>query len=88
MPDIRTALLIDVYICVKEYTRGSRVRTNIDIDDDLMRSALDMTGLHTKREVVELGLRTLVRLRRQEQVKDLRGRLTWKGDLDELRTDR
>jgi Arc/MetJ family transcription regulator len=63
------------------------VRTNIDIDDDLMRSALDLTGLRTKREVVELGLRTLVRLRRQEQVKDLRGRLTWTGDLDQLRTD-
>lgn len=64
------------------------MRTNIDIDDDLMRSALDLTGLRTKREVVELGLRTLVRLRQQEQVKDLRGRLTWTGDLDELRTDR
>ncbi len=63
------------------------MRTNIDIDDELMRSALDVTGLRTKREVVELGLRTLVRLRKQEQVKDLRGRLTWTGDLDRLRTD-
>ena len=63
------------------------MRTNIVIDDKLMRDTLRLTGLKTKREAVELGLRTLVRLRRQEQVKAARGKLTWKGDLGAMRTD-
>ncbi|MCC6197139.1 MAG: type II toxin-antitoxin system VapB family antitoxin [Burkholderiales bacterium] len=64
------------------------MRTNIVIDDKLMRETLRLTGLKTKREAVELGLRTLVRLRRQEQVTRFRGKLKWEGDLDALRTDR
>jgi Arc/MetJ family transcription regulator len=63
------------------------MRTNIVIDDKLMRETLRLTGLKTKREAVELGLRTLVRLRRQEQVRRYRGRLPWEGDLDAMRTD-
>ncbi len=66
---------------------GARVRTNIVIDDALMAEALRATGLKTKREAVELGLRTLVRLRRQERSRSLRGRLRWEGDLDAMRTD-
>lgn len=64
------------------------MRTNIVIDDKLMRETLRLTGLKTKREAVELGLRTLVRLRRQEQIRNFRGKLEWKGDLDAMRTDR
>jgi Arc/MetJ family transcription regulator len=45
------------------------------------------TGLKTKREAVELGLRTLLRLRKQEEIRRLRGKLHWKGDLDALRDD-
>jgi Arc/MetJ family transcription regulator len=63
------------------------MRTNIVIDDKLMRDTLKLTGLKTKREAVELGLRTLVRLRRQEQIKNVRGKLNWKGDLAAMRTD-
>ena len=63
------------------------MRTNIVIDDKLMRDTLKLTGLKTKREAVELGLRTLVRLSRQEQLKHVRGKLNWKGDLDSMRTD-
>ncbi len=63
------------------------MRTNIVIDDELMSSALRATGLKTKREAVELGLRTLVRLRQQEEIKRYRGKLDWQGDLDALRTD-
>lgn len=63
------------------------MRTNIVIDDKLMRDTLKLTGLKTKREAVELGLRTLVRLRRQEQVREVRGKLPWKGDLGAMRTD-
>lgn len=49
------------------------MRTNIVIDDDLMTQALKATGLKTKREAVELGLQTLLRLRAQEQVRAFRG---------------
>lgn len=61
------------------------MRTNIVIDDALMRDALKATGAKTKREAVELGLRTLLRLRKQQQIKVLRGRITWQGDLDRMR---
>lgn len=64
------------------------MRTNIVIDDKLMQDALRATGLKTKREAVELGLRTLLRLRRQEQIRRFRGKLDWQGDLDAMRTDR
>lgn len=64
------------------------MRTNIVIDDKLMQDTLRATGLKTKREAVELGLRTLLRLRRQEQIRRFRGKLDWQGDLDAMRTDR
>jgi Arc/MetJ family transcription regulator len=64
------------------------MRTNIEIDDTLMRDALRATGAKTKREAVELGLRTLVQLRAQAKAKELRGKITWQGDLDAMRTDR
>jgi Arc/MetJ family transcription regulator len=64
------------------------MRTNIEIDDKLMAQALKLTGLPTKRAVVEEGLRLMVRLRRQAQgLKALRG-LGWEGDIDEIRQDR
>ena len=63
------------------------MRTNIVIDDELMAKALKMTGLRTKREAVELGLRTLIKLKKQEQIRQFRGKLPWQGDLDEMRTD-
>ena len=63
------------------------MRTNIVIDDALMTETLKVTGLKTKREAVELGLKTLLNLRRQAAVRSLRGKLTWEGDLDAMRTD-
>ena len=63
------------------------MRTNIVIDDKLMRETLRLTGLKTKREAVELGLRTLVRLRQQEQARQFRGKLKWEGDLEAMRAD-
>jgi len=62
------------------------VRTNIEIDDKLMSDALKATGLKTKKEAVELGLRTLIRLKKQEDIKRFRGKLEWSGDLDEMRS--
>jgi Arc/MetJ family transcription regulator len=64
------------------------MRTNIVIEDGLMRDALRVTGLKTKKEAVELGLRTLVRLRKQEAVRKFRGKLHWDGDLDAMRRDK
>ena len=63
------------------------MRTNIVIDDTLMEEAMAATGAATKREAVELGLRTLVRLRRQAGIRSFRGRLDWRGDLDAMRVD-
>ena len=63
------------------------MRTNIVIEDKLMRDTLRATGLKTKREAVELGLRTLLRLRKQGEIKRLRGKLDWQGDLDKMRSD-
>lgn len=64
------------------------MRTNIIIDDDLMTAALKATGLKTKKEAVELGLRTLVRLKGQAKVKEWKGKLDWQGDLDKMRLDK
>lgn len=52
-----------------------------------MDEALKAPGARTMREAVELGLRTLVRLRDQARLRTLRGKLTWEGDLDAMRTD-
>lgn len=64
------------------------MRTNIVIDDHLMADALKLTGLKTKREAVELGLKTLIKLKKQEKIKRFRGKLRWEGDLGEMRTDK
>ena len=64
------------------------MRTNIVIDDKLMKATLRATGLKTKRAVVELGLRTLLRIRRQVAIRRFRGKLDWQGNLDEMRTDK
>lgn len=64
------------------------MRTNIVIDDKLMQESLRATGLKTKREVVELGLKTLLRLRQQEAIRHFRGKLSWEGDLDAMREDK
>lgn len=64
------------------------MRTNIVIDDKLMAQALKLGGYRTKRRAVEEGLRLLVRLRRQERARRLRGELDWQGSLDDLRRDR
>ena len=64
------------------------MRTNIVIDDKLMRDTLRATGMKTKREAVEQGLRTLLRLSKQAEIRRLRGKLNWHGDLDAMRSDR
>ena len=63
------------------------MRTNLEIDDKLMQEALRLTGLKTKREAVEAGLRTMLRLRQQEEIRRYRGKLDWQGDLNAMRTN-
>jgi Arc/MetJ family transcription regulator len=64
------------------------MNTNTAIDENLIAAALQATGLKTKREAIELGLRTLVQLHQQAKLRQLRGKLIWQGDLDAMRTDR
>lgn len=63
------------------------MRTNIIIDDDLMNEAMTLSQIKTKKSVVEAGLRLLVQMKKQEQLKSLRGKLKWDGDLDAMRLD-
>jgi Arc/MetJ family transcription regulator len=63
------------------------MRTNIVIDDKLMRDTLRATGLKTKRDAVDQALRTLLRLRKQAGIRRLRGKFHWSGDLDAMRSD-
>lgn len=61
------------------------MRTNIVIDDELMAKAMKASGLQTKKEVVEQGLKLLVRLKSQQAIRELRGKVRWEGDLNEMR---
>ncbi len=64
------------------------MRTNVVIDDDLMKSALKLSGLRTKKDAIEIGLKLLVEFNRQAKIRDFRGRLKWVGDLDKMRIDK
>lgn len=77
-----------VLACVDLTLAAHIMRTNIVIDDKLMEETLRLTGLKTKREAVELGLRTVLRLKQQETIRQFRGKLAWDGDLDAMRMDK
>ena len=64
------------------------MRTNIDIDDDLMAKAMAASEETTKKAVVESALRLMVRLKAQEGIKKLRGKVKWEGNLEESRLGR
>jgi Arc/MetJ family transcription regulator len=64
------------------------MRTNIVINDKLMAAALELTGLTTKRQVVELALKYLIKIKEQENIRNFRGKLNWEGNLDEMRKGR
>jgi Arc/MetJ family transcription regulator len=63
------------------------MRTNIIIDDDLIKEAMALSNSKTKKAVVESGLKLLVQIKKQEQIKSLRGKLKWDGDLEKMRLD-
>ena len=64
------------------------MRTNIVLDDKLVERAQKLTGIKTKRDVVHEALRTLILLNEQAEIRNLRGKLKWEGDLDEQRLSR
>jgi Arc/MetJ family transcription regulator len=63
------------------------MRTNIVIDDRLIAEAMKLSGARSKREAVESSLRLMVQLKRQERIRRARGRLKWRGNLDDMRRD-
>jgi Arc/MetJ family transcription regulator len=64
------------------------MRTNIEIDEDLIREAMRLTGITTKKELVDKAIRQLVSLKKQERLRELRGKLKWEGNLGEMREGR
>jgi Arc/MetJ family transcription regulator len=57
------------------------------IDDELIKEAMALGNIKTKKEAVEAGLRLFVKIKRQEQLRSLRGKLKWEGDLEKMRLD-
>lgn len=64
------------------------MRTNIVIDDELMMEALKTSGYKTKKEAVEEALKLLIAMKNQARVRELRGKLKWEGNLEEMRKDK
>jgi len=62
------------------------MRTNITIDEKLMAAALKTSGLSTQKDVVEEALKLLVQVKKQSRLKQLRGKLKWEGDIEEMRS--
>ena len=63
------------------------MRTNVVIDDKLISRAMRTSGCPTKRSAIELGLRLLVQVDSQKKLRGLKGKIAWKGDLEEMRRD-
>lgn len=63
------------------------MRTNIEIDEDLIAEAMKVSGNKTKKATVEEGLKLIIQLNKQSKIKKLRGKLTWEGDLEKMRID-
>jgi Arc/MetJ family transcription regulator len=79
---------INVYDRDGQYTLEVDMRTNVVIDDDLMASALRVSGLRTKKDAIEEGLKLLVQVKSQKEIRGFRGKLKWSGSLDEMRLDK
>lgn len=63
------------------------MRTTIELDENLMEEAMKASGSSTKKATVEEGLRLIVRLKKQERIKEYKGKLKWEGNLAKMRTD-
>ena len=75
-----------IYFCV--WMKGASMRTNIDIDDGLMKRAMKTTGIQTKKGVVEYALKEVISLSKRHKLADYRGKLSWQGDLEGMRSTR
>jgi Arc/MetJ family transcription regulator len=79
-------------MCIGEvlyvYKGGGLMRTNVIIDDRLIKKAINYTGLKTKKEVINYALKELVKRKRRKGILDLAGKLRWEGDLDAMREGR
>jgi Arc/MetJ family transcription regulator len=64
------------------------MRTNLELNDRLIAEARKLTGLKTKKAIVDEALRLLIRMYRQRKVRSLRGKLEWQGDLSGAREKR
>lgn len=64
------------------------MRTNIVINDELIAKALEASGLKTKKDVVEQGLKLIIQRSNQQAIRELRGKLKWEGDLEAMRDDK
>lgn len=63
------------------------MRTNIVIDDALMTQAMSLSGLETKKAVVEEALKVFIQIQQQQLIRNFRGKLKWEGDLEQMRQD-
>lgn len=70
------------------FIKNIHMRTNIDIDEELIQEAMKLTGITTKKAAVESALQQMVSLKKQERIRELRGKFKWEGNLDEMREDR
>ena len=70
------------------YTHYISMRTNIEIDDGLMRKAMRSSGARTKKATVEAGLRMLAQVHEQTSIRKFRGKVQWEGDLSRSRRAR
>jgi Arc/MetJ family transcription regulator len=75
-------------MCITNLGEVMKMRTNIVIDEDLMKKGLHYTGLRTKKELVNLALRELIQRKERKEILRLKGKLHWEGDLEELRRSR
>ncbi len=71
-------------MCIKK--RRDDMRTNIIIEDDLMKKAQNLTGLKTKKATIEEALKLLIAIKQQSSIRSVRGKLHWEGDLEAMRT--
>lgn len=68
-------------------TGDMKMRTNVVLDDNLMKTALKLTGFRTKKKAIEEGLKLLIQVNKQRKIKQFRGKLSWTGDLNDMRSD-
>ena len=85
---IFTIINSDVYNTAKHTHRRQEMRTNVVINDNLMASALKVSGFKTKKDAIEEGLRLLVQMNSHKEIKQFRGKLKWSGNLNEMRMDK